>query len=66
MWLETPAGERFSELRVEQAAQTMAGYLVTACPFCAVCLEDSAKMKKGRSLQVLDVVEIAALALDNQ
>ncbi len=66
MWLETPAGERFSDLRVEQAAQTGAYYLVTACPFCAVCMEDSTKMKKGKSLQVLDVAEIAVLALENK
>lgn len=66
MWLETPAGERFSDLRVEQGVQTMAEYMVTACPFCAVCLEDSAKMQKGRPLQVLDVAEIAALALHNK
>lgn len=63
MWLETPVGERFSDLRVKQAAQTEANYLVTACPFCAVCLEDSAKMKNGKSLQVLDVAEIAAMAI---
>lgn len=66
MWLETPACERFSDLRVEQAAQTRADYLVTACPFCAVCMEDSAKMKKGKSPQVLDVAEIVALALENK
>jgi Fe-S oxidoreductase len=64
MWLETPAGERFSDLRVEQAAQTEAGYLITACPFCTVCLEDSAKMIKRATLQVLDIAEIAALALE--
>ena len=65
MWLETPVGERFSDLRVKQAAQTEAGYLITACPFCAVCLEDSAKVLKGEMMQVLDVAEIAALALEN-
>jgi Fe-S oxidoreductase len=64
MWLETPVGERFSDLRVEQAAQTEAGYLITACPFCTVCLEDSAKMIKRATLQVLDIAEIAALALE--
>jgi Fe-S oxidoreductase len=63
MWLETPIGERFSDLRVEQAIQTEANYLVTACPFCAVCLEDSAKVQNGKTLQILDVAEIAALAL---
>ena len=43
MWLETPLGERFSDLRVEQAFQTGAAVLGTACPFCVTCLEDSLK-----------------------
>lgn len=63
MWLETAPGERFSDLRVEQAAETGAGYLATACPFCIVCLEDSSKGMKLEKLQVKDVAEIAALAL---
>lgn len=62
MWLETAAGERFSDLRVMEAAQTGAGVLATACPFCIVCLEDSAKVMKTEKLQVMDLSEIAALA----
>jgi Fe-S oxidoreductase len=63
MWLETEAGERFSDLRVVQAQEIGAAYLATACPFCIVCLEDSAKVLKLEGLQVMDVSEIAALAL---
>ena len=65
MWLETAPGERFSDLRIRQAAEALgsAGVLVTACPFCIVCLEDSAKVLKMPGLQVRDVAEIAALAL---
>jgi Fe-S oxidoreductase len=63
MWLETAPGERFSDLRVKGAVETGAGYLATACPFCIVCLEDSAKGMKLEKLQVLDIAEIAALAL---
>ncbi|MEW5871945.1 MAG: (Fe-S)-binding protein [Chloroflexota bacterium] len=62
MWLETAPGERFSDLRVSEAAQT-APLLVTACPFCIVCLEDSAKLAKLEHLAVLDVAEIASMAL---
>ena len=63
MWLETPPGERFSDLRMGEVERTGADILVTACPFCLVCLEDSAKLMKMADLQVLDIAEIAALAL---
>lgn len=63
MWLETPAGERFSDLRVVEAAQTGATILATACPFCAVCLEDSIRLAKLNHMRVLDISEVAALAI---
>jgi Fe-S oxidoreductase len=65
MWLETPVGERFSDLRIQQALQTGADDLVTACPFCVTCLEDSLKILNAESLEVLDLAEIAAQALIN-
>ncbi|UCH60046.1 MAG: (Fe-S)-binding protein [Anaerolineales bacterium] len=65
MWLETPAGERFSDLRVEQAAACGASLLATACPFCVTCLEDSAKFKKLSGMQVLDIAELAARTVSN-
>ena len=64
MWLETPAGERFSDLRIQQAINSGARYLVTACPFCLVCLEDSAKMMKAADLQVVDMSELVEMALN--
>jgi Fe-S oxidoreductase len=64
MWLETAVGERFSDLRVVEAAQTGASVLATACPFCIVCLEDSAKLMKTEALRVMDLSEIAVLAVD--
>lgn len=63
MWLETPAGERFSDLRVREAHETGAAILATACPFCLVCLEDSAKVLDKNQLRVMDIAEIAAMAL---
>ena len=63
MWLETEAGERFGDLRVQQALATEADILATACPFCVACLEDSLKARGIKSLRVLDVAEIAAFAL---
>ena len=63
MWMETAAGVRFSDLRVEEARATGAGALVTACPFCIACLEDSLKAQRVKDLVVMDVAEIAARAL---
>ena len=63
MWLETKAGERFSDSRVQQALETNADTLITACPFCVVCLEDSLKSIPECEMQVLDVAELVVLAL---
>ena len=64
MWLETPVGERFPDVRASQAVETGADYLVTACPFCLVCLEDSAKLIADAELHVLDIAELALKALE--
>lgn len=63
MWLETPAGERFSDLRVNEAAAVDASILVTACPFCIVCLEDSLKVEQIEQLRVMDIAEVLVNAL---
>lgn len=64
MWMETPAGERFSDLRIQQAEATQAQVIATACPNCIACLEDSLKIHEGRPMRVLDVAEVAAAALE--
>lgn len=64
MWMETPVGERFSDIRIAQALQTGADELVTACPFCVSCLEDSLKISNAEQLDIIDVAEIAALAVE--
>ncbi len=62
MWMETTAGERFSSIRVQEAVSTAAEVLVTACPHCIACLEDSVKLS-GQPLRVMDLAELAAEAL---
>jgi Fe-S oxidoreductase len=66
MWMETPIGERFSDLRVQQAAQTSAEILATACPFCITCFEDSIKAEGILDLQVLDIAELAARSIEGE
>lgn len=41
IWMETPKGDRFSDLRVEQAVEVGAEVLVTSCPYCITHFEDS-------------------------
>jgi Fe-S oxidoreductase len=63
MWLETEAGERFSDLRVEEALDCGAQVIATACPYCISCLEDSVKANRHTDLVVMDIAEIAALSI---
>ncbi len=59
IWMETPKGERFSDLRVEQAVGLGAEELVTFCPYCITNLEDSRLvLNYGEVLQVKDITEI--------
>lgn len=62
MYLETAAGERFSDVRMAEAQASGAQIMATACPYCIVCLEDSLKAQK-MALKVLDVAEIVALTM---
>lgn len=65
MWLETEPGQRFADIRVEEALAAGAEVIATACPFCVACLEDSIKAMGIQDLVVMDVAELAALALDD-
>jgi Fe-S oxidoreductase len=66
MWLETEPGQRFSDIRVQEALATGADVLATACPFCIACLEDSLKAQKISDVVVMDVAEIAELTIKSQ
>ena len=59
IWMDTPKGERFSDLRVEQAAETGADVLVTSCPYCIANFEDSMLSRKnGDVFEIKDITEI--------
>jgi Fe-S oxidoreductase len=59
IWMETPKGERFSDLRLEQALGVGAEVLVTCCPYCITNFEDSRiNMEGGESLEIKDITEI--------
>lgn len=63
-WMETKPGERFSELRIEEAVGTGAQTLATSCPYCIIMLEDGAKsINKDEDIQIMDLAELVAAAL---
>jgi Fe-S oxidoreductase len=65
MWLEgTNPGTRLAQLRVQEALDTGAEVLATACPFCLLTLEEAVKhLNAEEKIRVLDIAEIAAQAL---
>jgi Fe-S oxidoreductase len=59
IWMDTAKGERFSDLRLEQAFETGAEELVTACPYCITNFEDSRlSVENGESVIIKDITEI--------
>ncbi len=59
IWMDTPKGERFSDLRVEQALDVGAEVLVTACPYCIANFEDSRlALKDDGVLAIKDITEV--------
>lgn len=66
MWMETAAGERFSDLRIPEAAATGAEVLVTCCPYCLSCLEDSLNVIGKSKMRVMELAEVALLALQSE
>jgi len=59
IWMETQKGERFSELRLQQALDIGAEVLATACPYCITMFEDSRlTLDLTERLEVKDITEI--------
>jgi Fe-S oxidoreductase len=64
IWMETPKGERFSDLRVEQAMAAGADLLVTSCPYCISNFEDSRlTLEVDERIEVKDITEVILEAL---
>ncbi len=64
IWEETKKGERFSDIRIEQALETGANTLATACPYCMVMFDDSALTSgKSDAIEIKDLTEIIQEAL---
>ena len=64
IWMETPKGERFCDLRVEQALGIGARVLATACPYCISNFEDSKlTLDCVEEIDIKDITEIVREAL---
>ena len=64
IWMETPKGERFSDIRVEQAAKAGADIIAVACPYCFLNYRDSVlSMGKAEVMQVKDISELVVEAM---
>jgi Fe-S oxidoreductase len=59
VWMETQKGQRFSDLRMEQAMGVGAEVLVTACPYCITMFEDSRlTLDLTEKIEIKDITEI--------
>ncbi len=64
IWMETKKGERFSDLRIDQALETEANVLAVACPYCMVNFEDSVlTLDKGDIIEIKDIAELVQEAI---
>jgi Fe-S oxidoreductase len=64
IWMETVKGERFSDLRIQQAVGVGAGVLATSCPYCITHFEESRlTLEDCDSFEVKDITEIIAEAI---
>jgi Fe-S oxidoreductase len=63
MWMEE-RGKPINEERVREAAETGAGTLAVACPFCTVMLDDGVRAL-GKELRVVDVSTLLVESLDD-
>ena len=64
MWMEE-RGTAINEARVREAADTGAGTLAVACPFCTVMLDDGVQ-SAGADLRVADVATLLSEAIDDR
>jgi Fe-S oxidoreductase len=63
MWMEERA-KPINEERVREAADTGAGTLAVACPFCTVMLDDGVQ-SAGADLRVVDVATLLSESIDD-
>lgn len=64
LWMETKKGERFADLRLEQALDLGVEVLAVACPYCCTMFKDSvASMNKSDAIEIKDISELVQQAI---
>ena len=59
MWMEEKIGKRVNIARTEQALDTNAGIVASACPFCMTMMSDGVKSKEMQDkVRVMDIAEL--------
>lgn len=66
MWLDVKGDARIENLRAQEAADTGADVVATACPFCKTMLESAETSGTGVSLKKMIVKDIAQLIVEAQ
>lgn len=61
MWYDIETGDRINVKRFEEAMNTGAETVATACSFCMIMMEDAMKLKNAEeTMQVKDIAELVA------
>ncbi len=64
IWMETKKGERFSDLRLEQALEVGASILAVTCPYCMLNFEDSVlTADKSDVIEIRDIAELVQASI---
>ncbi|MEE9514891.1 MAG: (Fe-S)-binding protein, partial [Candidatus Brocadiales bacterium] len=60
MWMEQKTGRNINEMRTDQALETGADVIATACPYCLTMLTNGLKTRDREDVKVVDIVELLA------
>ena len=64
MWMEENIGKRVNMERTNEALETGADIVSTACPFCMIMLDDAVKANgKGDEVSVMDISQVVERSL---
>ncbi len=58
MWMEQKTGRNINEMRTDQALETGADIIATACPYCLTMLSNGLKSRDKEDVKVMDIVEM--------
>ena len=64
MWMEETIGRRVNQMRLDDAKETNANMVATACPFCKTMLSDAINETKTQGVESKDVVELLYESVD--